>query len=108
MGNGNGISISSTRVTLGQNASTVLYQGALTGLRTERRWHMTALLNKSGASGNSNQLALQIEMQVDSSDQVSGIVQGTPTQGQSTPSSPNQQSPTSPGSQLNVPGGQQE
>ncbi len=87
-----GISISSTQVTLGQNATTVLYQGALTSLRTERLWRMTALLNKSGTSDNSNQLALQIEMQVDNSSQVSGYVQGTPTPQQSSPSSPNQQS----------------
>ncbi len=82
-----GFSVSSTQVTLGQNAATVLYQGTLTGLRTERRWRMTALLNKSGSS---NQLALQIEMQVDNSGQVSGYVQGTPTQGQSAPASPAQ------------------
>ncbi len=82
-----GFSISSTQVTLGQNATTVLYQGTLTGLRTERRWRMTALLNKDGSS---NQLALQIEMQVDNSGQVSGYVQGTPTQGQSAPASPAQ------------------
>jgi hypothetical protein len=86
-GDDGGLSISSTQVTLGQNATTVLYQGTLTGLRSERRWRMTALLNKSGSS---NQLALQIEMQVDNSGQVSGYVQGTPTQGQSAPASPAQ------------------
>ena len=86
-GDDGGLSISSTQVTLGQNATTALYQGTLTGLRTERRWRMTALLNKSGSS---NQLALQIEMQVDNSGQVSGYVQGTPTQGQSAPASPAQ------------------
>ena len=90
------ISISSTQVTLGQNATTILYQGSLTGLRTEHRWRMTALLNKSGSN---KQLALQIQMQVDNSGQVSGYVQGTPTQGQSAPSSPDQ---------LNIGGRQQE
>jgi Ferric reductase like transmembrane component len=39
------LSISSTQVTLGQNATTVLYQGGLTHLRAGRRWRMTALLN---------------------------------------------------------------
>jgi xanthosine utilization system XapX-like protein len=86
-GDDGGLSISSTQVTLGQNATTALYQGTLTGLRTERRWRMTALLNKSGSS---NQLALQIEMQIDNVGQVSGYVQGTPTQGQSAPASPAQ------------------
>lgn len=84
-GDDDGLSISSTQVTLGQNATTVLYQGTLTGLRTERCWRMTALLTRSGSS---NQLTLQIEMQVDNSGQVSGYVQGTPTQRQSAPASP--------------------
>ncbi len=95
-----GLSITSTQVTLDQNTITPLYQGSLTDLRSGRRWRMTALLNKSGTTGSSNQLGLQIEMQVNDSGQVSGLVQGTPTQGQS--------SPASPGNQLATPESQQE
>ena len=98
-GNDNGgLSVTSTQVTLGQNAVTPLYQGALTDLRSGRSWRMSALLNKSGTTGSSNQLGLQIEMQIDNSGQVSGLVQGTPTQGQNSPTTPGNQ-PATPSSQ---------
>jgi hypothetical protein len=97
-GNGGELAITSTQVMLGQNAITPLYQGSLTDLRSGRRLRMTALLNKSGTIASSNQLGLQIEMQINGSGQVSGLVQGTPTQGQSSPPSPGNQ-PATPATQ---------
>ncbi len=78
------LSITTTQVRLSQDAAIPLYQGYLTNLRSnEYRWRMTALLAKAGASTNSVQL--QIEMQVDSSGQMTGVIQGVPVQGSPTP-----------------------
>ncbi len=97
-GDDGGLAITSTQVTLGQNAITPLYQGGLTDLRSGRRWRMTALLNKSSTTGSSSQLGLQIEMQINGSGLVSGLVQGTPMQGQSSPAFPGNQ-PATPATQ---------
>jgi hypothetical protein len=87
-GRESGLSITSTQVKLSQDAAIPLYQGYLTGLRNrEYRWSMTALLAKSGAS--TSRVQVQIEMQVRSSGQVTGVIQGIPVQG----------SPTTPGTQ---------
>ncbi len=93
-GQGSGLSITSTEVKLGQDATRPLYQGSLTDLRSnEVRWRMSALL--SNVSSGINRLQVQIEMQVDSSGQVAGVVQGTPVQG--SPSNPN--TPSTPSTQ---------
>jgi hypothetical protein len=85
-GQGSGLSITSTEVKLGQDAGTPLYQGYLTDIRSnEVRWRMAALLSNVGAG--LNKLQVQIEMQVDSSGQVAGVIQGIPVQG--SPSNPN-------------------
>ena len=82
------LTINSTQVRLSQDASQPLYQGYLTDLRNrESRWRMTALLAKSGASTSGVQV--QIEMQADSSGQVTGVIQGIPVQG--SPSTPTTQ-----------------
>ncbi len=74
-GQDDGLSITSTQVKLGQEATKPLYQGPLTDLRSnEVRWRMSALL--SNVSAGMNRLQVQIEMQVDSSGQVSGVIQG--------------------------------
>jgi hypothetical protein len=87
-GQGGGLSITSTQVKLSQVAAIPLYQGYLTDLRSNQiRWRMTALLAKVGASTSSVQV--QIEMQVDSSGQVTGVIQGVPVQG--SPSTPTTQ-----------------
>ena len=87
-GQGGGLSITSTQVKLSQVAAIPLYQGYLTDLRSNQfRWRMTALLAKVGASTSSVQV--QIEMQVDSSGQVTGVIQGAPVQG--SPSTPTTQ-----------------
>ena len=87
-GQGSGLSITSTQVRLSQDASKPLYQGYLTDLRSNGyRWRMTALLSKSGPSTSGVQV--QIEMQADSSGQVTGVIQGTPVQ--SSPSTPTTQ-----------------
>ena len=90
-GQGSGLSITSTQVKLGQDAARPLYQGYLTDLRSnEIRWRMSALLSNVGAG--TNKVQAQIEMQVDSSGQVTGVIQGTPVQGSpSTPSTPTTQ-----------------
>jgi len=73
-------------VKLGQDATKPLYQGYLTDLRSnEVRWRMSALL--SNVSAGMDRLQVQIEMQVDSSGQVAGVIQGIPVQG--SPSNPN-------------------
>lgn len=83
-----GLSISSTQVTLGTSSNAQLYAGQLADLRAgDTRWRMTALVAQGGSS--SNQLQLSITMYVSSSGQVTGTIQGTPTSGQSVPSSPN-------------------
>ena len=76
---------------LSENAAMPLYQGYLTGLRSnDFRWRMSAMLTKVGASTSTVQVA--IEMQVDSSGHVTGVIQGTPVQGSpSTPSTPTTQ-----------------
>lgn len=85
---GGGLSITSTQVTLGKNATIPLYQGYLTDLHNrEYRWRMTALLAKAGTTAN--QVQLLIEMQVDASGQISGVIQGIPVQG--SPSTPTTQ-----------------
>jgi len=85
-GQGDGLSITSTQVKLGQDATKPLYQGYLTDLRSnEVRWRMSALL--SNVSAGMNRLQVQIEMQVDSSGDVAGVIQGIPVQG--SPSKPN-------------------
>lgn len=85
-GQGDGLSITSTQVKLGQDATKPLYQGYLTDLRSDEvRWRMSALL--SNVSAGMNRLQVQIEMQVDSSGQVTGVIQGVPVQG--SPSNPN-------------------
>ena len=85
-GQGDGLSITSTQVKLGQDATKPLYQGYLTDLRSnEVRWRMSALLSNVGAG--MDRLQVQIEMQVDSSGQVAGVIQGIPVQG--SPSNPN-------------------
>ena len=85
-GQGDGLSITSTQVKLGQDATKPLYQGYLTDLRSnEVRWRMSALL--SNVSAGMDRLQVQIEMQVDSSGQVAGVIQGIPVQG--SPSNPN-------------------
>ncbi len=82
------LTINSTQVRLSQDASKSLYQGYLTDLRNrDSRWRMTALLSKSGASTSGVQV--QIEMQADSSGQVTGVIQGTPVHG--SPSTPTTQ-----------------
>jgi hypothetical protein len=79
-GQGSELSITSTQVKLSQDAAIPLYQGYLTGLRSnEYRWRMTALLAKVGAS--TSRIQVQIEMQVDSSGQLNGMIQGVPVQG---------------------------
>ena len=78
-----GLTITSTQVTLGQNSNTPLYQGTLTSIRGERRINMTALLSKLGdqSATNAHQLQLQMQLRI-SGTQVSGSVQSTPaTQG---------------------------
>lgn len=83
-----GLSITSTQVKLGQDAARPLYQGYLTDLRSnEYRWRMSALL--SNVRGGMNRVQLHIGMQVDSSGQVTGVIQGAPIQ--STPSTPGTQ-----------------
>jgi hypothetical protein len=85
---GSRLSINSTSVMLGTQSATSLYQGQVTALRDrEYGWRMVAVLAKSGSNGT--QVQLQIALNIDSSGQVSGTIQGTPTQGQNTPSSPN-------------------
>jgi len=85
-GQGGGLSITSTQVKLGQDATKPLYQGNLTDLRSnEVRWRMSALLSNVAVS--TNKVQVQIEMQVDSSGQVAGVIQGIPVQG--SPSNPN-------------------
>ena len=85
-GQDGGLSITSTQVKLGQDATKPLYQGYLTDLRSnEVRWRMSALL--SNVSAGMDRLQVQIEMQVDSSGQVAGVIQGIPVQG--SPSNPN-------------------
>ena len=87
-GQESGLSIISTQVKLSQDAAILLYQGNLTDLRSNGyRWRMTALLAKVGAS--TSKVQVQIEMQADSSGQVTGVIQGTPVQG----------SPSTPGTQ---------
>ena len=90
-GQGSGLSITSTQVKLGQDAARPLYQGYLTDLRSnDIRWRMSALLSKVGVG--TNKVQAQIEMQVDSSGQVTGVIQGAPVQGSpSTPSTPTTQ-----------------
>jgi hypothetical protein len=81
-GQGSGLSITTTQVRLSQDAAIPLYQGYLTNLRSnEYRWHMTALLAKADASTSTSRVQLQIEMQVDSSGQMTGVIQGVPVQG---------------------------
>ncbi len=87
-GQESGLSITSTQVKLGQNAAIPLYQGYLTDLRSnEYRWRMSALLSNVGAG--TNKVQVQIEMQVGSSGQVTGVIQGMPVQG--SPSTPTTQ-----------------
>jgi hypothetical protein len=87
-GQDGGLTINSTQVRLSQDASKSLYQGYLTDLRNrDSRWRMTALLSKSGA--NTSGVQVQIEMQTDSSGQVTGVIQGIPVQG--SPSTPTTQ-----------------
>ncbi|HEY6285532.1 MAG TPA: hypothetical protein VIX20_07720 [Ktedonobacteraceae bacterium] len=87
-GQESGLSITSTQVKLSQDAAIPLYQGYLTDLRnSEYRWRMTALVAKVGAS--TSRVQVQIEMQVDSSGQVTRVIQGIPVQG----------SPSTPGTQ---------
>jgi hypothetical protein len=87
-GQESGLSITSTQVKLGQDAAIPLYQGYLTNLRSnEYRWRMSALLSNVGAG--TNKVQVQIEMQVDSSGQVTGVIQGMPVQG--SPSTPTTQ-----------------
>jgi hypothetical protein len=87
-GDDNGISITSTQVALGTSSNAQLYSGQLTDLRAgDTRWRMTALVSQAGSS--SNQVQLSITMNVSSSGQVTGTIQGTPTSGQSVPSSSN-------------------
>jgi hypothetical protein len=82
------LTINSTQVRLSQDASKSLYQGYLTDLRNrDSRWRMTAMLSKSGA--NTSGVQVQIEMQTDSSGQVTGVIQGIPVQG--SPSTPTTQ-----------------
>ena len=90
-GQGSGLSITSTQVKLGQDAARPLYQGYLTDLRSnEFRWRMSALLSNVGVG--TNKVQAQIEMRVDSSGQVTGVIQGAPVQGSpSTPSTPTTQ-----------------
>jgi hypothetical protein len=80
-GNGTGddgssgtISITSTTVTLGNDASTPLYQGQLTRFSQDTTWQMTAQL--SNTSGN--QIQVRILLQVTDAGQVSGTVTGSP------------------------------
>lgn len=83
-----GLSITSTQATIGTSSNTQLYAGQLTDLRAgDRRWRMTALVAKGGSS--SSQLQLSIILNVTSSGQVTGTIQGAPTSGQSVPTSPN-------------------
>lgn len=83
-----GLSITSSQVTLGKDATASLYQGHLTALRgDDYRWRMIGLLAKDGTTAV--QVGIQIEMQVDASGQVTGEIQGAPVQG----------SPTFPGAQ---------
>ena len=85
-GQGDGLSITSTQVKLGQDATKPLYQGYVTDLRSnEVRWRISALL--SNVVAGTNKVQVQIEMQVDSSGQVNGVIQGIPVQG--SPSNPN-------------------
>jgi hypothetical protein len=74
------LNVTSTQVTLGPSATSPLYQGYLTNIVGERRWSMTALLTKSGSGKQTSgqQIQLQIEMRIDASGQVSGLVQGAP------------------------------
>jgi hypothetical protein len=82
------LSFTSTQVKLSQDTAIPLYQGYLTDLRSnEYRWRMTALLAKVGAG--TSRVQVQIEMQVDSSGQVTGVIQGIPVQG--SPSTPETQ-----------------
>jgi hypothetical protein len=84
-GEGSGLSITSTQVMLGRDATIPLYQGHLTGLRNrEYSWRMTALLAKTGITAS--QVEVQIDMQIVDSGQVTGVIQGVPVQG--SPSAP--------------------
>ncbi len=86
---GGALSISSTAVTLGTNSAASLYQGQVTDLRArDDGWRMFALVLKGGSS-NTAQVQLQIALHIDSSGQISGTIQGAPTQGQSVPSTTN-------------------
>ncbi|HEX9135151.1 MAG TPA: hypothetical protein VF844_22925 [Ktedonobacteraceae bacterium] len=83
-----GLSITSTQVMLGRDATLPLYQGQLTGLRNrEYSWRMTALLAKAGTTAS--QVQIQVEMQIGASGQVTGVIQGAPVQG--SPSTPETQ-----------------
>ncbi|GAC1383311.1 MAG: hypothetical protein NVSMB33_11160 [Ktedonobacteraceae bacterium] len=83
-GGGSGLSITSTQVMLGKDVTAPLYQGSLTDLRSGAdRWRMSALLAKAGTTAT--QVHIQIEMQVNASGQVTGVIQGIPTQGSPIP-----------------------
>jgi hypothetical protein len=87
-GDDSGLSITSTQVTLGTSTVRQLYQGQLTGLRAgDYRWRITALLAKTGAS--TSQVQLSISMNISTSGQLTGTIQGNSTSGQSLPSSIN-------------------
>lgn len=75
-----GPNITSTQVTLGTSANSPLYQGYLTNFAGESRLRMVALLTKTGGGKQTSepQIQLRIEMRVNSSNQLSGVVQGTP------------------------------
>ena len=75
-----GLSITSSQVTLGKDATASLYQGHLTALQgDDYRWRMIGLLAKDGTTAV--QVGIRIEMQVDTSGQVTGEIQGAPVQG---------------------------
>jgi hypothetical protein len=75
-----GLSITSSQVTLGKDATASLYQGHLIALHgDDYRWRMRGLLAKDGTTAV--QVGIRIEMQVDASGQVTGEIQGTPVQG---------------------------
>jgi hypothetical protein len=78
-GPGSGLSITSTQVKISLDAAVPVYQGYLTDLRrNEYCWRMTALLTKVGTG--TSRVQVQIVLQVDSSGNVTGVIQSVPLQ----------------------------
>ena len=81
-GEGENITITSSRVTLGTSTGGQLYTGSLTNIFGDRRWRMTALLTGTGANSGS-QLQVQIDVQIGASGQATGTITGNANSGES-------------------------